>query len=82
MANVVYFRYGGAKQPRQKLKIRVAPKARLMPIRLASGLGSQAEADAFEWAADHGADVISCRWRAVRFASSTSCIFRAGVIRR
>lgn len=40
----------------------VAPKARLMPIRLASGLGSQREADAFKWAADNGADVISCSW--------------------
>jgi subtilisin family serine protease len=40
----------------------VAPAARLMPIRLMSGLGSQAEADAFAWAADHGADVISCSW--------------------
>lgn len=40
----------------------VAPKAALLPIRLASGLGSQAEADAFVWAADHGADVISCSW--------------------
>ena len=40
----------------------VAPKARLIPIRLASGLGSQAEADAFYWAAQHGADVISCSW--------------------
>ncbi|WP_280343758.1 S8 family serine peptidase, partial [Nocardia abscessus] len=40
----------------------VAPEAALMPIRLASGLGSQAEADAFAWAADHGADVISCSW--------------------
>ncbi len=40
----------------------VAPRARLMPIRLRSGLGSQAEADAFVWAADHGADVISCSW--------------------
>ncbi|MCZ6644174.1 MAG: S8 family serine peptidase, partial [Gammaproteobacteria bacterium] len=40
----------------------VAPRARLMPIRLTSGLGSQAEADAFEWAATHGADVISCSW--------------------
>lgn len=40
----------------------VAPKARLMPIRLASGLGSMREADAFQWAADHGADVISCSW--------------------
>jgi len=40
----------------------VAPRARLMPIRLASGLGSQAEADAFMWAAQHGADVISCSW--------------------
>lgn len=40
----------------------VAPKAKLMPIRLASGLGSQAEADAFVWAADHGASVISCSW--------------------
>lgn len=40
----------------------VAPGARLMPIRLASGLGSQQEANAFQWAADHGADVISCSW--------------------
>jgi subtilisin family serine protease len=40
----------------------VAPKARLMPIRLVSSLGSQSEADAFVWAADHGADVISCSW--------------------
>ena len=40
----------------------VAPKAKLMPIRLRSGLGSQAEADAFVWAADNGADVISCSW--------------------
>lgn len=40
----------------------VAPSAKLMPIRLASELGSQAEADAFVWAADNGADVISCSW--------------------
>ncbi len=40
----------------------VAPKARLMPIRLMSGLGSQAEADAFFHAAANGADVISCSW--------------------
>ena len=40
----------------------VAPRARLMPIRLNSALGSQDEADAFVWAADHGADVISCSW--------------------
>lgn len=40
----------------------VAPRARLIPIRLQSGLGSQAEADAFEHAARKGADVISCSW--------------------
>jgi subtilisin family serine protease len=40
----------------------VAPRTKLMPIRLVSSLGSQAEADAFVWAADHGADVISCSW--------------------
>lgn len=40
----------------------VAPAARLMPIRLLSGLGSQGEADAIAWAADNGADVISCSW--------------------
>ncbi len=40
----------------------VAPDARLMPVRLRSGLGSQAESDALVWAADHGADVISCSW--------------------
>lgn len=39
-----------------------APEALLMPIRLRSGLGSMAEAMAFSWAADHGADVISCSW--------------------
>ncbi len=39
-----------------------APEATLMPIRLQSGLGSMAEANAFAWAADHGADVISCSW--------------------
>jgi subtilisin-like proprotein convertase family protein len=33
-----------------------------MPIRLRSALGSQSEADAFFWAAEHGADVISCSW--------------------
>lgn len=42
--------------------IGVAPRARLMPIRLVSGLGSQAEADAFIHAARNGADVISCSW--------------------
>lgn len=40
----------------------VAPRAKLMPIRLSSGLGSVQEANAFRWAADHGTDVISCSW--------------------
>ena len=40
----------------------VAPAARLMPIRMVSDLGSMQEADAFHWAAEHGADVISCSW--------------------
>ncbi|MGF7212770.1 subtilisin-like proprotein convertase family protein [Skermanella aerolata] len=40
----------------------VAPGSRLMPIRMPTGLGSLLEADAFKWAADHGADVISCSW--------------------
>ncbi len=40
----------------------VAPAAKLMPIRLASFLGSQQEADSFVWAAQNGADVISCSW--------------------
>jgi subtilisin family serine protease len=39
----------------------VAPEAGLIPIR-SGGLGSIAEAKAFAWAADHGADVISCSW--------------------
>ncbi|MEQ1746604.1 MAG: S8 family serine peptidase [Saprospiraceae bacterium] len=39
-----------------------APEATLMPIRLRSGLGSMAEANAFVWAADKGADVVSCSW--------------------
>ena len=33
-----------------------------MPIRLASGLGSIDEAEAFYWAAKFGADGISCSW--------------------
>jgi subtilisin family serine protease len=40
----------------------VAPDAKLMPLRMVSGLGSIDEAEAFAWAADHGADVISCSW--------------------
>ncbi len=40
----------------------VAPEAKLIPIRMSSGLGSKQEADAFQWAADNGADVISCSW--------------------
>jgi subtilisin family serine protease len=39
----------------------VAPDARLMPIRLGS-IGSISEAKAFKWAADNGADIISCSW--------------------
>jgi len=40
----------------------VAPRAQLMPIRFGDGQGSQTEADAIHWAAEHGADVISCSW--------------------
>jgi len=40
----------------------VAPAAQLMPIRLASGLGSQREAEAITWAVENGADIISCSW--------------------
>jgi subtilisin family serine protease len=40
----------------------VAPGAQLMPVRLSSNLGSISEANAFRWAADNGADIISCSW--------------------
>jgi subtilisin family serine protease len=40
----------------------VAPGAKLLPIRMPPGIGSVREADAFRWAADHGADVVSCSW--------------------
>ncbi len=40
----------------------VAPAAALMPVRLSSNLGSMAEGNAFKWAADNGADIISCSW--------------------
>lgn len=42
----------------------VAPMARLMPIRAPSrsDIGSTLQSDAFYWAVDHGADVISCSW--------------------
>ncbi len=39
----------------------VAPGAQLIPIRTL-GLGSVLEAEAFYWAADNGADIISCSW--------------------
>lgn len=39
----------------------VAPAALIMPIR-SGGLGSLAEAKAFWWATDNGAEVISCSW--------------------
>jgi subtilisin family serine protease len=42
----------------------VAPRAWLMPIRAKLPLGSELEAAAFAWAADNGADVISCSWGA------------------
>jgi subtilisin family serine protease len=41
----------------------VAPMARLMPIRAPSrSVGSILQSRAFNWAVDHGADVISCSW--------------------
>lgn len=40
----------------------VAPKARLMPLRMPLSLNSQRLAEAFVWAADRGADVISNSW--------------------
>ncbi|MCU1749952.1 S8 family peptidase [Pseudomonas sp. 6D_7.1_Bac1] len=40
----------------------VAPRASLMPLKLTKPLGARAEADAFFWAADNGADIISCSW--------------------
>jgi hypothetical protein len=40
----------------------VAPGAVFMPVRLSSNLGSIAESNAFKWATDHGADIISCSW--------------------
>jgi subtilisin family serine protease len=40
----------------------VAPDATLMPLIMPDMIGSFAEAEAICWAADHGADVISCSW--------------------
>ncbi len=40
----------------------VAPDALLMPLVIPEFIGSAAEAEALTWAADHGADVISCSW--------------------
>lgn len=39
----------------------VAPEANLMAL-VCGSLGSLSEAVAFEWAADNGADIISCSW--------------------
>jgi subtilisin family serine protease len=43
------------------LALGVAPDASLMPIRVA-GLGSILQSEAFYWATEYGADVISCSW--------------------
>ncbi|PHP91521.1 peptidase S8 [Pantoea agglomerans] len=40
----------------------VAPDAVLIPIRLHAALGSFNEAQTFIWAAQNGADIISCSW--------------------
>ncbi|NAY93003.1 S8 family serine peptidase [Muricauda sp. JGD-17] len=40
----------------------VAPESVLMPIKLNANLGSMQEAEAFVWAVENGADVISCSW--------------------
>lgn len=39
----------------------VAPEANLIPIRV-TGLGSVLQSEAFYWAVQNGADVISCSW--------------------
>ena len=39
-----------------------APLCSLMAVRYPSVLGDSDEAEMFRWAADHGADVISCSW--------------------
>ncbi len=40
----------------------VAPECRMLLARLPAYLSSSDEARMFQWAADHGADVISCSW--------------------
>ena len=40
----------------------VAPAAKILPIRNMSELGSIYEANAFYWAVNNGADIISCSW--------------------
>ncbi|QUG75363.1 S8 family serine peptidase [Erwinia sp. E602] len=40
----------------------VAPAAHIMPVKYTEDLGSLNEARQFIWAADRGADVISCSW--------------------
>jgi hypothetical protein len=45
--------------------IGLAPDAALLPVAvpaLRTSIGDASEADAFHWAADHGADVIACAW--------------------
>jgi hypothetical protein len=40
----------------------VAWKCKVMPIRMGSEISDQVAASAIRWAAEHGADVISCSW--------------------
>ncbi|MGJ8743813.1 S8 family serine peptidase [Polaribacter sp.] len=41
--------------------IGVAPEAKIMPIKV-TGMGSVLQSEAFYWAVQHNADVISCSW--------------------
>lgn len=44
-----------------ELAIGVAPAAKIMPIKV-TGMGSVLQSEAFYWAVQHKADVISCSW--------------------
>ncbi|MBW4660450.1 MAG: proprotein convertase P-domain-containing protein [Drouetiella hepatica Uher 2000/2452] len=51
----------------KKSRLEIAPKCALMPIEMDGFLDDQSVEEMFEWAAQQGADIISCDWRAADY---------------
>ena len=57
----------------------LAPGCALMPVRMAAWLSDQSVAGMFQYAANHGADVISCSWSAEAWYFPLSSLIHAAI---